>query len=304
MKTKLFLLCAVALFCLSVMTCGGESTPSSKPGGPFPVPHNCASCHKFDETKFEALMSGKKVSVINYEMVDGLWQVLCEPTPGQRVVIYVSPKYDKIFYGQVFGKNGENYTRQYMLNHAAKIDTSSIPAKDAVYVMGSKEAENKIFVFDDLECPYCARLHFELKSFIADHKDYAAYVMLFPLPIHKNSEEKSEAVYCLRTSKEKEDAVERLFKGLVGNKVLDLTSKKKCQPAGLERVKHYGAETLKIKGTPLLVLPDGRVIEGFVTKKELEGILAGKVAQTAVPVSLGKNGNIAPASKLARRNIN
>jgi thiol:disulfide interchange protein DsbC len=163
-----------------------------------------------------------------------------------------------------------------------------IPVRDAAFVIGNKEAKNKIFVFDDLDCPYCARLHFELQSFLADHKDFGVYVMLFPLSIHPKSEEKSRAVYCLGGLKERESAVEGFFKAILENKKVDLPQEKKCDGSALDRVKQYGANTLKIKGTPVMVLPDGRVINGYMTKKELEDILSGNTAEK--PVSSEKGG--------------
>lgn len=284
--TKKNLLSIVALLLcslmLSVIACRGESSSTSSAATsdkPFPVPHNCASCHKFDQAQFQALMGSPQLKVIDYAMVDGLWQVLYEGAPGQRNVIYVSPKYDSVFYGQILAKNGTNLTRQYMLAHAPQIDTTGIPVRDAVTVMGNKDAKNKIFVFDDPECPFCARLHFELKAFLRDHGDYAAYVMLFPLPIHPNSAEKSRDLYCLGSLKAKEDALDGLFKGIVENKPFDLPHSKKCDVSGLDRTKQYAIDKLKLKGTPLMILPDGRVVDGFVTKKDMEQLISGKIAE-------------------------
>jgi thiol:disulfide interchange protein DsbC len=299
MTKKIFLPgAAIIIFCLSlsVITCGGESPfpmAGAKSDNQFQTPHNCNSCHKFDEAKFKDLMGAPQLKVVSYEMVDGLWQVLYEAAPGQHNVIYVSPKFDSVFYGQILAKNGRNLTREYMLAHAPQIDTTGIPVRDAIFVMGNREAKNKIFVFDDPECPFCARLHFELKSFLQDHKDHAVYVLLFPLPIHQKSQEKSETVYCLGSLKEKEEAMEGLFKGILENKPFDLPKAKKCDISGLDRIKRYGINTLKLKGTPLIVLPDGRVIDGFVSKKDLEDVISGKIEEKpSTPAAQAERGGV------------
>ena len=295
MTKKVFLPgAAVIILCLSlsVITCSGESPfpmAGAKSDNQFQTPHNCTSCHKFDEAKFKDLMGAPQLKVVSYEMVDGLWQVLYEAAPGQHNVIYVSPKFDSVFYGQILAKNGRNLTREYMLAHAPQIDTTGIPVRDALTVMGNKDAKNKIFVFDDPECPFCARLHFELKSFLHEHADYAAYVMLFPLPIHPNSAEKSRDLYCLGSLKAKEDALDGLFKGILENKPFDLPHSKKCDVSGLDRTKQYALNRLKLKGTPLMILPDGRAVDGFVTKKDLEQMISGKTEEkpsTPAPAAL------------------
>ena len=92
-------------------------------------------------------MHNQVVKILNKEIISGLWQVLYEPPAGQRNVIYTSLKFDKIFYGQILGSDGKNYTRDYMNSHANRMDTSGIPVRDAIYVMGNRDAKNKIFVF-------------------------------------------------------------------------------------------------------------------------------------------------------------
>ena len=253
-------------------------------------PHSCTACHKFAESKFRDLTGTPELKVLNYEMVAGLWQVLYENDAGQRNVLYASLKFDRIFYGQIIGRDGKNFTRDYMLKHAGKIDPSVIPVRDAAYIMGNRDAKNKIFVFDDLDCQYCARLHFELKRFLSDHNDYAAYVMLSPLPGHPRAEERSKAVHCLGSLQEKEAMVESIFKNILDNKkVAEAAPGVKCDTSVLDRVKHYATETLKVKGAPTMILPDGRVIDGFLSKKELEDILSNKSVKKS-PKKVAKKG--------------
>jgi thiol:disulfide interchange protein DsbC len=219
------------------------------------------------------------MKVVSYEMAAGLWQVLYEAGPAQRNVIYASLNFDKIFYGQFIGKDGKNYTRHYILKHAGTIDTSLIPSNDAAFVMGDMDARNKLFVFSDLECPYCARLHFELKNFLAEHGDYAIYVMLSPLPTHPKAEDKSKAVHCLKSPSEKEIMVDILFKSLLDSQKVKFQPAAKCDTSGLDRIKHFTQNVLKAKGAPTMVLPDGRVIEGFLAKNDIEDILSYKPPQ-------------------------
>ena len=127
--------------------------------------------------------------------------------------------------------------------------------------------------FDDLDCIYCARLHFELKSFLMAHKDYAVYVMLFPTPGKVKSEDRARAVYCTASIAEREAVIENSFRNALENNNPSSESQQKCDISGLERVKQYAVNVLKIKTTPVMLMPDGSSIEGFVSNREIEDIL-------------------------------
>ena len=246
----------------------------------LPNAHRCISCHKFDESKFKELIRIPDLKVLSSEMTGGLWQVSYEMPAGNRNVVYTSLVMDRVIYGQMVYKDSQSVMQNIPPKYPPKIDTSNMPVRDAAFVMGNKGAKMRIFLFSDLDCPLCAKLHFEVKGFLADHNDYAVYVMLYPSNTHAKAEEKSRVVYCLGENLFLREAIaEKFFSDLIENKKADiLLPDPKCDVSGLERLKRYGNDVLGIQETPVIVLPDGKVIRGFVSKKELDDILSGKMA--------------------------
>ncbi|MBI5233292.1 MAG: DsbC family protein, partial [Deltaproteobacteria bacterium] len=141
-----------------------------------------------------------------------------------------------------------------------RLDTSKIPLADAL-IMGNPSARNKVIVFDDPDCPYCKKFHNEIKKIIAKRDDIVFYLKLFPLPIHPEAHDKSRAILCNRSIAMLEDAFE--------GKTLP---KPECEAKEIDENVRLARE-LGIGGTPTLILPDGRVIPGYVDADTFISIL-------------------------------
>lgn len=206
---------------------------------------DCASCHSL--TKEEA---GKmlKIDVTNVSQAPakGLWEV--EGTQnGNKVKVYVD-------YGKKFIVPGnalipiERIGKQPEMR---KVDIGSIPLTGTMLV-GDAKAKHKVIVFSDPDCPYCRKLHQEMKKLTKERKDIAFYIKLFPLPMHPNAYGKTKTVLCKNSPKLLDDAFE--------GKEIPQTD---CDTKALDdNIKL--AEKLGIGGTPTIILPDGRVIPGYV----------------------------------------
>jgi thiol:disulfide interchange protein DsbC len=130
--------------------------------------------------------------------------------------------------------------------------------------MGDRGAKKKIIVFTDPECPFCSKIHQEMKKVVAERKDIAFYIKMFPLPIHKDAAEKARAIVCEKSLKLLDDAYEK--------KALP---KPRCKTSVIDdNIKL--AKKLGISGTPALILPDGRVISGYRDAKTLETLIGKK----------------------------
>ena len=97
-----------------------------------------------------------------------------------------------------------------------------------------------------------------MKDIVKKRKDISFYVKLFPLvKLHPQSYEKSKAVQCKNSLKLLDDA----FEGKDVPKV-------ECETKVLdENIKL--AEKLGISGTPAIILPDGRVVPGYMDAQNL-----------------------------------
>ena len=91
-----------------------------------------------------------------------------------------------------------------------------------------------------------------MKKVIEKRKDIAFYIKLFPLPMHKDAYAKAKAIVCERSLSLLEDAFER--------KTLPAP---KCETSAIDdNIKL--AQKLGISGTPAIILPDGRLLPGYL----------------------------------------
>lgn len=220
----------------------------------------CAECHKL--TKEEA---GKVLGKVVDNVVGvvqgpfpGIWEVDVARN-GKTYPIYLDYSLKYLFNGQFIrlgdmaNLTGERYAD---LN---RVDVASIPLKDAIRV-GSPSAKKKVIVLTDPTCPYCVKLHGEIRKAAAKDADVAFFVM--PYPRNRNDQatyRKCLAVVCSKSEKLLDDAY-------AGKEVPPAA----CKTDAVDETMRL-ADRLKIQGTPTMILPDGRMVSGYM---ETEALLA------------------------------
>jgi len=100
-----------------------------------------------------------------------------------------------------------------------------------------------------------------MKKVIEERKDVAFYIKLFPLKIHPGAYEKSKAIVCENSLTLLEDAFDK--------KPLPAP---KCETPVIDENMKL-AEKLGISGAPVLILPDGKIIQGYRDAKVLISII-------------------------------
>lgn len=236
--------------------------------------HSCTDCHKFNEAKFKEITNTPDANIISTKMVNGMWEVVFEPQKGIPVsVVYSTLNGKNIFVGHLVNEKGESLTRMTALKYAQKTDFAKIPLENTSVVLGNSEAKNKIVVMYDLECPYCAHHYFEMKKLVSENPEYAVHVMMFPLPRGK-AREKAEALVCAKDSATKQSLLESAFGGILSGNPVEPKEKAdpSCDASVIDKTIKFGADLLKIKGTPFTVLSDGRMIEGMVDANTMKEI--------------------------------
>jgi len=212
---------------------------------------DCASCHSLTKEEAGKLLKIETTNV-SQAPVKGLWEVEGNQN-GKKVKVYLD-------YGKKYAVLVNAFIPLEQIGKPQvlrKIDLSQIPLTNAV-VMGNPVAKNKLIIFTDPDCPYCRKLHAELKDVLKKRNDIAFYIKLFPLmKLHPESYEKSRAISCKNSLKLLDDAVE----GKTIPKA-DCDSKKVDENIKL-------AEKLGIGSTPTIILPDGRVVPGYVDAPSL-----------------------------------
>ncbi len=233
----------------------------------------CEKCHTLSDQEIGLILEKLKVQdakVLKTRMspVKGLWEVAIEDK-GQRGLLYVDFSKKYVVSGSIVEVDASlNKTKERLdeLNKDKKIRPSSVPLKGTL-VLGSKTAKRKVIVFTDPDCPFCARLHQEMKRVVAQRTDIVFYIKLYPLKGHPDAYWKSKSIVCERSIGLLEDNFEK--------KPIPKTD---CVTREVDDTIKF-AQKNGITGTPTLILPDGSVYVGQIEAGKLITLI-----DNAIPV--------------------
>ncbi|HTZ18926.1 MAG TPA: DsbC family protein [Dissulfurispiraceae bacterium] len=215
--------------------------------------HDCAKCHTLTNEEAAAVLKDiapdLKILNVGQAPVKGLWEVFLQ-AGGRKAVVYVDYSKKNFFSGAIIDIKAKKNLTQEKFEELNKVDVSKIPLDDAL-VLGDKNAKYKVIVFSDPDCPFCGKLHQELKKVVEKRKDIAFFIKLFPLPMHPDAAWKAKTIICKKSLQLLEDNFE-------GKQI----PKVDCDTKVIEENSKIAAES-GISGTPALVLPDGRIAPGF-----------------------------------------
>jgi thiol:disulfide interchange protein DsbC len=247
-------ICAVLSFPVPAFSFGG--------GGEGCGAGACSECHSFEKEEAEKILSGivDKVHRVEFAIVPGLWRVDAE-SKGKQGTLYIDFSKSYAVSGRVLRlSDWQDVTALSSSAPPEKVDFQSIPLKDAL-VLGSRSAPKKVVVFTDPQCPYCEKLHVELKKILAERGDIAFYLKLFPLKSHPDAYRISTTIVC-------EQSLNFLEKSFAGEPVPDPECETGEIDGNLVLAKKFG-----IRSTPTLVLGDGTILPGFKPAAKLLEIL-------------------------------
>ena len=219
----------------------------------------CAECHSITMAETEQLLDGMvdKVNSVEFAEVPGMWVAEVEKDQN-KLPVYIDFSKKYLLSGNLIRLNDkQNLTRQRSVRMNS-VDVSTIPLADAL-LLGKPSAKTKVIVFTDPECPYCRKLHEELKEVTRRDPEVAFLIKLFPLKMHPNAYDISKSIVCNNSM----EYLELSFSG----KPVPAPS---CEIPVVDQTIAL-AEELGIRSTPTLVLPDGRVVPGY---RKAEAILA------------------------------
>ena len=208
---------------------------------------------------------GVKVKEVRQSPVRGLWEVVLEKG-GARTLGYLDYQKRHLMPGPIFDLATGKLAGQEPFRPPRALperpDASSIPLADAI-VMGNPKGTKKLIVFTDPDCPYCARLHWELVKLTYMEPELTIYVKMFPLRIHPRAYDKARVILG-------EHSLKLLDKAFSGEPL--------PQPGPKDLAKSVddsirAGERLGIDSTPTLVLPDGRILPGVRSALDIKKLL-------------------------------
>jgi|Deesub1362A_J573_1020465.scaffolds.fasta_scaffold18687_1 thiol:disulfide interchange protein DsbC len=219
-----------------------------------------------EEAKETLKAFGPNVKIISVKKapVEGLWEVIVE-SGHKKGILYIDDSRNYLFNGSIYDlKSLTNLTKK-KYDEITRVDFSQIPLKDSI-ILGNPKAQKKVVVFDDPDCPYCAKLHPELKKITEERKDIAFYIKMFPLvKLHPKAYEKSKAILC----QDSNDKSLKLLEDAFAKKELP---KPTCETKAVDETISLGTK-LGITGTPSLIFQNGRKISGALDAKTLKKLI-------------------------------
>ncbi len=188
-------------------------------------------------------MPNVKVSRITETPIEGMYEVIV----GTQVV-YMSVDARYMIEGDLFDLN----TKRNMSEEAKSVIRLAAIEKlgaDKMLVYKPEKVKNTVTVVTDIDCPYCRRLHSEIPDYIKN--DIQVRYIFMPLKGAADMK-KTVSVWCA------EDQQRALDTAKSGGKVEEKT----CDNPIKEHLAL--ARELGVRGTPAILLEDGRLLPGYV----------------------------------------
>jgi thiol:disulfide interchange protein DsbC len=233
----MFLGLAVPAFAMSGPGCSGD----------------CVSCHSLGKAEASSLLKDLgSVKDVKPAPVRGLYEVVVE-REGRTGVIYLDYGKKHLIAGQVFDLATRKPAQESAPPKKLERLNPATLSTDNALVMGNAKGKKKLFVFTDPECPYCSKMHEELKRLCTLEPDLAVYVKMFPLKMHPNAYGKARVILARKSLA----LLEKSYAGQPLPPALESDPSK-----GLDEGIKF-AESVGIDATPTLVLQDGRILPGL-----------------------------------------
>jgi thiol:disulfide interchange protein DsbC len=238
----------------------------------------CSDCHSLTREEAGNILRGvfDNVLSVSESPVAGLWLLEVEKG-GRRGPIYLDFSKDFVISGQIFQISSMANITGSRTAALARVDPSTIPLAGAL-VVGKSTAKEKVIVFSDPDCHFCAKLHPELKRVAANDPNVAFYIKLYSRNGNPASTRKAISVVCSQSEALLEDAY-------AGKEISPAPAS--CKDT-IVRETAETAERLTLRGTPTLILPDGRIVRGYRDAATLRALLKEKPAASGPGPGHGK----------------
>jgi thiol:disulfide interchange protein DsbC len=249
------------------------------------------------------ILGNAKVVSVSNAPISGLYEVVIE-SGGRKVPIYVDCNLKYLVNGEIIDinkkvsltrerfqalqsqANSEKETRltkilgkdkvellkkEGLLESVNIVDLKSMPKPNVAYGNGNI----KIYVITDPQCPFCARLHEEIKKVLAQRKDISFEMIMYPLPFHKHASGVAQNIICQNDNGAKQKILDTAFSYTLKNDENGLASLEKPCNAGKQAVDNnlkYG-QANGINGTPTIIFPKGVAISGALPANKLNKLI-------------------------------
>ncbi len=211
------------------------------------------------EQKIQAALQSKlpelSVQSVRPSVLPGLYEVVFDTS-----IIYVDATARYVLSGDLFDTD----TRQSLTETrvaALRADLlAQLDEKDMVIFAG-KEPTQTVTVFTDISCGYCRKLHSEIQDYL-DAGIRIRYLAFPRAGVTSEAGKTAESVWCAT------DRNQAMTAAKSGEKI----AQKSCDNPIAEQVAL--GQQFGIRGTPALVLENGRILSGYVPAERLQQLLS------------------------------
>jgi len=239
------------------------ATPAFAMSGGQGCGGECASCHAITLQEANTLLKDVgTVKAVQPAAVRGLYEVTLE-RDGKTGVAYLDYGKKHLIGGQIYQlASNQVAAAPVAAKQPERIDPATLQTEHAL-VMGNAKGKKRLFVFTDPECPFCAKMHGELKKLVALEPELAIYIKMFPLKMHPHAYDKARVILGQKSLK----LLEKSFAG----EALPAPGARDAKEPVDETMRFAGS--VGINSTPTLVLPDGRIVPGYRDAKSMQELL-------------------------------
>jgi thiol:disulfide interchange protein DsbC len=210
------------------------------------------------EQKIQAALQDKlpKLSVesVRPSALPGIYEVVFGTS-----VIYVDETARYVLSGDLFDLDQRQSLTEARTTDLRADLLAQLDEQDMV-VFAGKDAKHTVTVFTDISCGYCRKLHSEIQDYL-DAGIRIRYLAFPRAGVASQAGETAQSVWCAA------DRNQAMTAAKSGEKV----EQKSCDnPVAA----HFAlGQQLGIKGTPALMLENGRILPGYVPAERLQQVL-------------------------------
>ena len=208
------------------------------------------------EQALKEVLPGVKPDSIAPSSMSGLYEVVVGPK-----LFYVSEDGRYLFQGAMIDiKAREDLTEGKLAG--ARISSLKKVGLDNMIVFKPKSSKHSLYVFTDIDCGYCRKLHSELDQYLSEGIEIR--YLFFPRAGEgSESYKKAVSVWCA------DDRNEALTLAKLDREF----ETRSCDAAVVHS--HYAlGQDVGLRGTPAILLEDGTLVSGYLPPAELAAALA------------------------------
>lgn len=261
------LVAAVFATGLLLTACNAQQPPAAAAAKPS-VAARAASAATSDQlaavkATLETRFKGAPIKGLRASVLPGLYEAMVGDD-----LIYFDDKLTHFLVGNLIETATMTNKTEERSAELNAIDVKTLPLADAIKFVRGK-GERVMYVFTDVDCPFCTRLEGTLQ----DMDNVTVYNFMYPIDsLHPAARQKQKGIWCSK------DRLAAWQDGVLRKK-FDASAKGDC-PNPVDATVALG-QKLGVRATPTFFLSDGRMVAGAIPREQLEARLNAAQAKVA-----------------------